>query len=129
MLSFAVVVVVLHTSGYSIRCYRRGSSPFLVVIIRARVGDDVLEFSGRLPQLLLSPFVGASCDAFIQRVDVSTPCSVVCRIGSSIRVGIISPLILFVSSGVYSWRPRGHHLSVYLSHLRPPVQCCGNVQY
>ena len=49
MSSLALFFMVLHISVYSIRCL---SSPFSTIsrrfIIRARVGDDIIEFSGLL---------------------------------------------------------------------------------
>ena len=49
MSSLAFFLMVLHISVYSIRCL---SSPFSTIsrrfVIRARVGDDILDFSGLL---------------------------------------------------------------------------------
>ena len=49
MSSFTLIVMVLHISTYSIGCL---SSPFSTIsrrfVFRARVGDDVLNFSGLL---------------------------------------------------------------------------------
>ena len=52
MSSLAFLLMVLHISAYSIRCL---SSPFPAIsrrfVIRARVGDDILDFSGFLVAL------------------------------------------------------------------------------
>ena len=49
MFSLALFLMVLHNSAYSVRCL---SSPFSTIscryIIRVRVGEDILDFSGLL---------------------------------------------------------------------------------
>ena len=90
--------MVLCISAYSVRCL---SSPFSIIsrrfIIRARVDDDILDFSGLLIGLAT---LDALCWIMAVMVSLmvsmsSSSCSV-SRIGFYIRVGIRYSLILFV---------------------------------
>ena len=89
MSSLAFFLMVLPISAYSIRC---SSSPLSTIyfrfVIKARVGDDILDFCGLLIAL-------ATLDAlcWIMSVMVSLMCRchlviVVSKIGFSIRAGI-----------------------------------------
>ena len=73
MSSLTFFLMVLHISAFSIRCL---SSPFSTIscrfVIRVRVGDDILDFSGLLIALATLDALWSDhvCDGFAHGVDI-----------------------------------------------------------
>ena len=73
MSSLVFVLIVLHVSAYSIHCLSvLFSTTSCCFIIRAHVGDDILDFSGLMIALATLEALcwGHICDGFAHYVDV-----------------------------------------------------------
>ena len=122
MSSLAFFLMVLHIFAHSVRCLL---SPLSAIsrrfFIRARVGDDVLDFCGLLIAL-------AALDALCWIMSVmvslmvsmlSSSCNVPNRYSIIIRVGIRSSLIL-LSINIYDYTTSNFYSHRHFSrHQRP----------